>query len=377
MNDRAAPTLTGARCIVIKIGSALLVDSNRAALREEWLASVCADIAAIRQTGTQVVVVSSGAIALARHSLGLITPKLRLEEKQAAASVGQIRLAQAWSSALSAHALTAGQLLLTPGDTENRRRHLNARATLTTLLDLGCIPVINENDAIATTEMRFGDNDRLAARVAQMIGADQLVLLSDIDGLYTADPRKNPTAEHLPLIESLSDDIMAMGGAPPPGYSSGGMHTKLLAAQIATRSGTDMAITSGLTLHPLRALMQGGRCSWFLAQTDTGSARKRWITAHVHTHGTITIDHGAARALVNGSSLLPAGITAITGQFERGDLVSIQTQDKTEIARGLIEYGTEDTRKIIGHHSADIATILGYAGRDVLIHRDDLVLVTP
>ncbi len=255
MSDATRPSLAQAKRLVIKIGSALVVDPEQAAPRQAWLASVAEDIAILRRQGTAVSVVSSGAIALARHSLGLTNGALRLSEKQAAAAVGQIRLAQAWSNALSAQGLTAAQLLLTPDDTEDRRRYLNARATLTTLLDLGCIPVINENDTIATAEIRFGDNDRLAARVAQMTEADQLVLLSDIDGLYTADPRTDPNARHLPVIENLTPEIEAMGGEPPPGYSSGGMRTKLLAAGIATRSGCAMAIALGKTLNPLRALM--------------------------------------------------------------------------------------------------------------------------
>ncbi|GAN55120.1 glutamate 5-kinase [Tanticharoenia sakaeratensis] len=372
----SAPSLSDAQRVVVKIGSALLVDPDTATLREDWLASVCADIAALRSRGTAVVVVSSGAIALARRQLGLVGARLRLDQKQAAASIGQIRLASAWSTALQAHGLIAGQLLLTPEDTEDRGRHLNARATLNTLLSLGGVPVINENDAIATTEMRFGDNDRLAARVAQMIGADQLVLLSDIDGLYTADPRRDPDAAHLPLIDTVDARIMAMGGAPPAGYSSGGMHTKLLAAQIATRSGAHMAIASGLSPHPLRALSEGGRCSWFLAQTDTGSARKRWIGAHVSVRGTVWIDAGAVTALRRGGSLLPAGVVSVEGRFERGDLVSVRGPDNEEIARGLSEYGAQDAERILGLHSDEIATILGFAGGDALIHRDDLVLHT-
>lgn len=373
----SAPHLAQARRIVIKIGSALLVDSANATLRLEWLQSVCADIADLRARGTEVIVVSSGAISLARHRLGLTSRRLRLDEKQAMASVGQIGLAQGWSTALAGHDLVAAQLLLTPDDTENRERHLNARATLQTLLDLGCVPVINENDAIATGEIRFGDNDRLGARVAQMTGADCLVLLSDIDGLYTADPRQDPTAQHIPVVEQMTDEIMAMGGEPPPGYSSGGMRTKLLAARIATRAGTNMVIAAGQDHHPLRRLRNGGLCTWFMAQTDAGSARKRWIGGSLQPRGTLTIDAGAHRALQDGASLLPAGVTGIEGTFGRGDLVVIQDADGVVIGRGLIAYDSEESRKLIGHRSEEMEQILGYRGRDALIHRDDLTLDPP
>ncbi|GBQ10911.1 glutamate 5-kinase [Swaminathania salitolerans] len=367
--------LTESRCVVIKIGSALLVDPAEAALRHAWLKTVCDDIARLRRGGTQVVVVSSGAIALARFRLGLIGRRLRLDEKQAAASVGQIELAQAWSLALAAHDLTAAQMLLTPEDTEDRERHLNARATLRTLLSLGCVPVINENDAIATSEIRFGDNDRLAARVAQMIGADTLVLLSDIDGLYTADPRRDPGAVHIPVVETLTDSIMEMGGAPPPGYSSGGMHTKLLAAQIATRAGTRMAIASGLGDHPVSALVETGRCTWFLASDDAGSARKRWIVGSLGSRGRLTIDDGAVSALRRGSSLLPAGVCLVEGRFDPGDLVTIVDREGREIARGLSAYDCTEARRIAGHRSGEISSCLGHDGPDELIHRDDLVLL--
>ncbi|MFM7690955.1 MAG: glutamate 5-kinase, partial [Alphaproteobacteria bacterium] len=277
MINPAQPRFKDAKRIVVKIGSALVVDNATAAPRAAWLASVAADIAALRARGAEVVVVSSGAIALARKALGLTRRRLRLEEKQAAAAVGQIRLAGAWQEALAAHGLKAAQLLLTLEDSEDRRRYLNARATLATLLSLGCVPVINENDTVATAEIRFGDNDRLAARVAEMIQADALLLLSDIDGLYTADPRKDPEAEHLPVVERLTEEIMAMGGEPPPGYSSGGMRTKLIAARIATGAGTAMAIALGERDHPLRALEEGARCTWFLPLPEGRSARKRWI----------------------------------------------------------------------------------------------------
>ena len=280
-----ALTLTSARRLVVKIGSALVVDGARAAPRAAWLAGVAADIADLRARGTDVIVVSSGAIALARRTLKLTRKTLRLEEKQAAAAVGQIRLAQAWTEALQAHALTAAQLLLTLDDTEDRRRYLNARATLTTLLGFGCIPVINENDSVATTEIRFGDNDRLAARVAEMVQADQLVLLSDIDGLYTADPNRDPSATHIGVVETITPEIEAMGGEPPPGYSSGGMRTKLVAARIATGAGCAMAIALGHTDRPLRALADGARCTWFLPAAEGRSARKRWILGTLQPQG--------------------------------------------------------------------------------------------
>ncbi|HEX7389314.1 MAG TPA: glutamate 5-kinase, partial [Acidiphilium sp.] len=320
---RTLPSLDDAKLLVVKIGSALIVDPGTAAPRTQWLDGIADDIAALHKRGVGVIVVSSGAIALARHQLGLTQKRLRLEEKQAAASVGQIRLAQAWSEALSAHGLIAAQMLLTLGDTEDRRRYLNARATLRTLLELGTVPVINENDSVATSEIRFGDNDRLAGRVAEMVEADQLVLLSDIDGLYTADPKRDPAARHLLAIEAITPEIEAMGGAPLPGYSSGGMRTKLVAARIATQAGCAMAIALGHTANPLAGLRNGARCTWFLPQPGGRSARKRWIAGSLAPMGRLTVDAGAARAITRGSSLLPAGIHGVSGDFERGDPVDI------------------------------------------------------
>ena len=368
-------TLASAQRLIVKIGSALVVDQRDAVPRTNWLAGVAADIAALRARGVQVIVVSSGAIALARGTLGLTRKNLRLEEKQAAAAVGQIRLAQAWSEALSAIGLTAAQLLLTLEDTEDRRRYLNARATLNTLLTLGCIPVINENDTVATAEIRFGDNDRLAARVAEMVQADQLVLLSDIDGLYTADPKTDPTARHIPVVKILTPEIEAMGGDPPPGYSSGGMRTKLVAARIATQAGCAMAIAQGHVDRPLTALLDGARCTWFLPAPEGRTARKRWIAGSLSPRGTLTVDAGAARALRAGRSLLPAGVRSVLGVFDRGDAVIVSGPDGLSLARGLCAYGSVDAERIAGCRSGDIEAILGWRGRDEIVHRDDLVLL--
>ncbi|WP_137181234.1 glutamate 5-kinase [Roseomonas sp. AR75] len=372
---QAQPDLRSARRVVVKIGSALVVDEATAAPREAWLAGVAADVAALRARGTEVILVSSGAIALARRALGLTRRKLRLEEKQAAAAVGQIRLAGAWAQALSAVGLNAAQLLLTLEDSEDRRRYLNARATLGTLLSLGCIPVINENDTVATTEIRFGDNDRLAARVAEMVEADALVLLSDIDGLYTADPRKDPAAEHLGIVPQVTDRIMAMGGEPPPGYSSGGMRTKLIAARIATGAGCAMAIALGKAERPLHAMEQGARCTWFLPEPAGRSARKRWIAGSLAPLGALVVDAGAARALARGSSLLPAGVRAVEGEFRRGDPVSVRDARGNELARGLVAYDSAEAARIAGHRSEELEDILGWRGRDEIIHRDDLVVL--
>ena len=369
------PRLAEARRLVVKIGSALVVDAARAAPRTAWLDALAADLAACRARGAEVLVVSSGAIALARRSLGLTGRRLRLEEKQAAASVGQIRLAQAWAEALSAHGLIAAQLLLTLDDSEDRRRYLNARATLATLLALGAVPVINENDTVATAEIRFGDNDRLAARVAEMVQADQLILLSDIDGLYTADPRRVPAAQHLPVVSAITEEIEAMGGEPPPGYSSGGMRTKLVAARIATGAGCAMAIARGGMDHPLRALADGARCTWFLPAPEGRSARKLWILGSLQPQGALTVDAGAAKALARGKSLLPAGVIAVEGRFGRGDPVLVRGPDGRLLARGLSAYASEEAARIAGHRSEAIETILGWRGRDELIHRDDLALL--
>jgi glutamate 5-kinase len=368
------PNPRSARLLVIKLGSALVVDPDEAVPRTAWLHRLAADIADARARGTAVIVVSSGAIALARLALKLTQPRLRLEEKQAAAAVGQIRLAQAWSEALAAHGMVAAQLLLTMGDTEDRRRYLNARETLRTLLALGCVPVVNENDSVATAEIRFGDNDRLAARVAEMVQADQLILFSDIDGLYTADPRKHAGAAHMPLVETLTPEIEAMGGEPPPGYSSGGMRTKLLAARIATRAGTAMAIALGHRDRPLAALVEGARCTWFLPAAEARSARKNWIAGSLQPAGSFTVDSGAARALAAGSSLLPAGVRHVAGSFGQGDAVLVLGPGGERLGQGLSAYDAADAVRLAGHRSDAFEAILGWRGSDELIHRDDLVL---
>ncbi len=366
--------LAEAKRLIVKIGSVLLVDDATGDIRRAWLEALVADLARCRARGQEVLVVSSGAIAVGRRHLGLTGRVLKLEEKQAAAATGQIRLAHAYQEALARHGLTVAQILLTPEDTEARRRHLNARATLEQLLALGAVPVINENDTVATAEIRFGDNDRLAARVAQMISADTLVLLSDIDGLYTADPRRNPGAQHIAEVREITPEIEAMGGAAPAGYSSGGMVTKLAAARIALAAGCRMAIARGNGLHPLEALERGARCTWFLPVAEPRTARKRWIAGTLNPMGVLTVDDGAAAALRRGTSLLPAGVVAVEGSFERGDAVVVRDGEGREVARGLSAYSSADARAIAGHKSGEIEAILGYRGRHEMIHRDDLVV---
>jgi glutamate 5-kinase len=368
-------TLKGVKRLVVKIGSALLVEESRGEIRRAWLDALADDVAALRKHGTEVLLVSSGAIAVGRHHLGLTRRNLKLEEKQAAAATGQIRLAHAYQETLARHGITVAQILLSLADTEERRRHLNARSTLTTLLRLGTVPVVNENDTVATSEIRVGDNDRLGARVAAMIGADALVLLSDIDGLYTADPKKDSAATFVPLVEEITPEIEAMAGKAPLGYSSGGMVTKLAAARIAVDAGCRMAIADGRRLNPLAAIEEGRRCTWFNAAIEPRSARKLWIAGSLKTVGSFCLDAGALAALKNGKSLLPAGVTAVEGQFERGDTVALKGPDGCEVARGLSAYGAPDARLIIGHKSREIGRILGYSGREELIHRDDLVML--
>ena len=378
MQPSPAEALTQARRLVVKIGSALLVEED-GEIRRPWLDALVADVARCRARAQEVILVSSGAVAVGRRNLGLHGRALRLEEKQAAAATGQIRLAHAYQEALARHGITVAQILLTPDDTEERRRHLNARATFAQLLALGAVPVVNENDTVATAEIRFGDNDRLAARVAQMTSADMLVLLSDIDGLYTADPRHDPAARHIPAVREIGPEIEAMAGSAPPGYSSGGMVTKLAAARIAMNAGCHMLIAEGQPKAdgmegPLAAIEVGGKATLFLPGREPRSARKAWIAGAVNPAGVLVVDDGAARALRNGKSLLPAGVAAVEGGFERGDCVVIRTRGGAEAGRGLSAYSSGDIRLIAGHKSTEIATILGYRGRDEIIHRDDLVL---
>ncbi len=377
----AGMTLRAARRLVVKIGSRLLVDDRSGTIRRDWLNGLADDVALCRRRGQEVVLVSSGAIACGREHLGLVGRSLRLEEKQAAAATGQLRLAHAYQNALARHDLTVAQVLLTQDDTEARRRHLNARATIDTLVKLGAVPVINENDTVATNEIRFGDNDRLAARVAQMISADTLVLLSDIDGLYTADPRRDPTARLVPQVHDLSSEIEAMAGEAPAGYSSGGMVTKVIAARIAMGAGCRMVITKGDRRSPLAGLdlppEQGGApCTWFLAEAEPRTARKRWIAGHLSVNGVVVVDNGALAALQRGKSLLPAGVVRVDGVFQRGDPVAVHALDGRHVARGLTAYGSDDARRIMGCRSRDIEAMLGFQGRDELIHRDDLVMDT-
>jgi glutamate 5-kinase len=371
-----AAALIAARRVVLKIGSALLV-ADDGEIRRDWLNSLVDDVARCRRRGQEVIIVSSGAIAVGRRHLGLRGRSLRLEEQQAAAATGQIRLAHAYQEALARHRIIVAQILLTPDDTEERRRHLNARATFGQLLALGAVPVVNENDTIATAEIRFGDNDRLAARVAQMTSTDMLVLLSDIDGLYTADPRVDATARHIALVREIGPETLAMAGAAPPGYSSGGMVTKLAAARIAMHAGCHMLIAEGDPRGdrgPLAAIEAGARATLFLPGGEPRSARKAWIGAAVNPGGALVVDDGAVRALRGGKSLLPAGIVAVEGAFERGDCVIVRTRAGSEAGRGLSAYSSADIRLIAGHKSGEIATILGYRGRDEIIHRDDLVV---
>lgn len=369
-----AALLREARRVVVKIGSALLVEEDSGTIRYDWLASLAEDLAGLAGRGQELIVVSSGAIAVGRGLLGLDRRRLKLEEKQAAAASGQIRLAHAYQEALARHGITVAQVLLTLEDTEARRRHLNARNTLNTLLKHRAVSVINENDTTATSEIRVGDNDRLAARVAAMMNAEALVLLSDIDGLYTADPKLDPRARHLPLVERLSPEIEAMAGEALPGVSTGGMVTKLAAARIAVAAGCRMAIANGTSLHPLRAILEGGRCTWFLSDVEPRAARKSWIAGSLKPAGALQVDQGALKALRAGGSLLPAGVRAVEGEFQRGDAVLVLDASGQEVARGLCAYGADDARLIIGHNSRDIEKLLGYRGREELIHRDDLVL---
>ncbi|HET9936013.1 MAG TPA: glutamate 5-kinase [Methyloceanibacter sp.] len=363
-----------AKRIVVKIGSSLLVDGASGTLKADWLAALADDIAALRAAGKDVIVVSSGAIALGRNVLKLPKGALKLEDSQAAASVGQIDLAHAYEEAFRARSLVAAQVLLTLGDTEERRRYLNARNTMTTLLKLGAVPVVNENDTVATTEIRYGDNDRLAARVASMMSADCLVLLSDVDGLYTAPPGAGVNARKLEEVTDITPEIEAMAGDVGSELSKGGMVTKIEAAKIAVAAGTHMVIASGRVMHALEPLSRRGTGTWFIARQDPVTSRKRWIAGTLEPRGAFTVDQGAAKALASGKSLLPAGVTRVEGSFERGDAVVIRNGEGIEIGRGLTAYDHEEAKAIIRRKSGEIEEILGYFGRAELIHRDDMVL---
>jgi glutamate 5-kinase len=370
-----ARPLTAAKRVVVKVGSALLVDADKGRMNRAWLESFAADVARLHKRGQEVILVSSGAIALGRRHLGLHAGKLKLEESQAAAAVGQIRLAHAYKELLEAHSITVAQVLLTLGDTEQRRRYLNARGTLNTLLSLGAVPVINENDTVATAEIRYGDNDRLAARVAQMAGADCLVLLSDIDGLYTANPNEDPEARFIPQVLEITPEIEAMAGGAGSPMGSGGMQTKIAAAKIAVGAGCHLCISKGAHQHPLKRIEEGARCTWFVPTSTPLATRKQWIAGALQPAGEIAIDEGAVRALLRGKSLLPAGVVRAAGRFERGDAVSIVGPDGAEVARGICAYSDGDAARIMGRKSADIEKVLGFRGRDEIVHRDDLVLV--
>lgn len=373
MSQTTATSLGEAKRIVVKIGSALLTDQTNGTLKRDWLKTLIQDIADMRARGQEVILVSSGAIALGRGRLGLPSGPLKLEESQAAAAAGQIHLAQAFQSLLEKHNINCAQILLTLDDTETRRRYLNARSTIETLLKLGALPLINENDTIATSEIRYGDNDRLAARVASMMSADCLVLLSDIDGLYTRPPSEEG-AEHIACVEEITPAIEAMAGDAGSELSRGGMKTKIEAGKIAVGAGCSMVIGSGHVIHPLKAIKDGARTTWFKAHSNPHTERKRWIAGHLQSSGTLHIDAGALNALEQGKSLLPAGITRIEGTFERGDAISIVDPDAQEVARGLAAYSNEAASAIMGRNSNEIEQELGYRGRAEMVHRDDLVL---
>lgn len=367
-----APDIRKARRLVVKIGSALLVDRT-AGLRVDWLAALALDVVAAKARGADVVLVSSGSIALGRKVLGLPDGALPLEQSQAAAAVGQIRLARAYEEVLAPHGVLTAQVLVTLEDTTDRRRYLNSRATMETLLGLGVVPIVNENDTVATDEIRFGDNDRLAAQIAVTVGADQLILLSDVDGFYSANPKEDPRAVRFDLVEAITPAIEAMAGDPVSGFGKGGMKTKLMAAKTAVAGGCAMAIMEGSVMRPLQALADGAPRTWFVAQADPQVARKRWIGA-MKPRGELRLDAGAVQALRAGKSLLPAGVVGVSGAFGRGDPVGILSPEGVALGKGLVRYTAEEARAIAGHRSGDIEGILGYAGRAALIHRDDMVI---
>jgi glutamate 5-kinase len=368
------PKLDGFRRIVVKVGSSSLFDHAAGALRREWLEALADDLADRAKAGVDLLVVSSGAIALGRNVLKLPKSSLKLEESQAAAAVGQIALARLWTETLAKRGLTGAQILLTLGDTEERRRYLNARSTIAKLLDLRAIPVINENDTVATNEIRYGDNDRLAARVATMMSADLLILLSDVDGLYDAPPGENKNARRIPVVSRVTAEIEASAGAAGSDLSRGGMRTKIEAAKIATNAGVHMIIASGHTLNPLKAIASDAACTWFLTPANPVTARKKWIGGSLEPRGAIHVDAGAVAALRRGKSLLPAGVIRVEGTFARGDAVIVRGPDGAEIGRGLVAYDREDAERLVGQNSERIEGILGYRGRTEMVHRDDLVI---
>jgi glutamate 5-kinase len=366
-----APDVLAAKRLVVKIGSALLV--GQAGLKRDWLVALAVDVAEARARGSDVVLVSSGSIALGRRVLGLPGGALPLEQSQAAAAVGQILLAQAYAEVLGPHGITTAQVLVTLEDTTDRRRYLNSRATMETLLGLGVVPIVNENDTVATDEIRFGDNDRLAAQIAVTVGADQLILLSDVDGFYSANPKEDPSAQRFDLVQAITPALEAMAGDAISGLSKGGMKTKVMAAKTAVAGGCAMAIMEGSVLRPLTALANGAARTWFVAQSDPQAARKRWINA-MRTRGELRLDAGAVTTLMAGKSLLPAGVTGVSGAFGRGDPVAIVGPDGVVLGKGLVRYTGDEVPLIAGHKTGEIAAILGYAGRSVLVHRDDMVV---
>lgn len=366
--------LSTAQRVVIKIGSSLLVHAESGTLKRSWLEALAEDVAHMKARGQDVIIVSSGSIALGRRQLHLSDSILKLEDSQAAAAVGQIRLAHAYQEVLAHHGINTAQILLTSADTEARRRYLNARGTLNALLRLGTVPVINENDTVATEEIRFGDNDRLGARVAEMISADCYVLLSDVAGLHTADPRLQPEAELIPEVREITPAIEALAGKAASDDARGGMVTKIQAARIAISAGCHVLIADGTVPHPLTAIENGATGTWFVPHANPQTARKLWIAGSLRPAGQITLDDGAVAALMNGKSLLPAGVRSVDGTFERGDSVIVCQPDGQEIGRGLIAYSSKDAHRIMGHKSREIENLLGYRGRDEMIHRDDLVL---
>lgn len=365
--------LKSAKRIVVKIGSALLVGAISGQLRLDWLQSLALDITEQKKLGRDVLIVSSGSIALGRRVLELPEGPLSLDQSQAAAAVGQIRLARAYEEVLAPHKIKTAQILLTLDDSVNRRRYLNSRATIEALMSHGVVPIVNENDTVATDEIRFGDNDRLAAQVASMAGADVLVLLSDVDGFYSANPRIDGTAQKFETVTEITQKLEAMAGDAGTSVAKGGMKTKLMAAKVAMQAGCAMAIMKGDTLRPLKALAENAPVTWFLATTNPQAARKQWI-AGMKTRGIISIDAGAAKALQNGKSLLAAGVCAVSGEFQRGDPVSVATKDNNGYAKGLAGYSSSEVQAIAGHQSIEILDILGYAGRSAVIHRDDMVM---